>query len=142
MAHSCKECLYGQQKDGSPHFGCYQDGKWRKWVAKKDVDVPNACEGFKYPLEFVATPVVSAAPELMVDHLRIHKWERMTNRLGEFSCDYWDCGRKVRTGEHYYCELYPEGHTMSFCVDCASFFMAQALNTLVDREADTLKEGK
>jgi len=71
--------------------------------------------------------------ELEVDHLVIHHWEQQRSS-SQFPCDYWDCSHKIHPGDAYYVELYPEGHSLGFCLECSAFFMAQALNTLMDNQ--------
>jgi hypothetical protein len=70
--------------------------------------------------------------ELEVDKVVIHHWEKETNKGGYFPCNYWDCPHTIRTGDIYYSELYPSEQTESFCPECSAFFMAQALNKLID----------
>lgn len=70
--------------------------------------------------------------ELEVDKLIIHHWKKQTNIEPTFNCDYWDCSHKINTNEIFYTELYPEGHDLSFCLECSAFFMSQALNTLME----------
>ncbi len=70
--------------------------------------------------------------ELIVDKLMINHWKKQANKGSKFAC-CWDCSHKIETGETYYDELYPNNHTLSFCLECASFFMAQSLNNLIDK---------
>ena len=74
--------------------------------------------------------------EKVVNSLVIHHWDRQINKGMAFNCDYWDCPKKIKTGDKYYVELYPNGHTLSYCLECSAFFMAQALNTLLDQPQD------
>jgi len=48
MVKKCSNCYWGQGRKEEPkHFGCYVDEKWRKWIPKKDVDIPRECENWK-----------------------------------------------------------------------------------------------
>ncbi len=48
LVHKCNNCYWGQERKQPPyHFGCYFDSKWRKWVPKKNVDIPNSCPDWK-----------------------------------------------------------------------------------------------
>ncbi len=76
--------------------------------------------------------------EIEVDKLVIHHWEKQTNTEGTFACGYWDCPHKIQPDETYYIELYPDGQCESFCLECSSFFMAQALNTLMEKMKNDL----
>ena len=71
--------------------------------------------------------------ELEVDKLLINHWEKETNNSHTFGCDYWDCSHKIRIGDTYYTELYPGEQSESYCVECSAFFLAQALNLLMEK---------
>jgi len=44
----CSNCYWCQEKEGpSRHIGCYARGKWRKWIPRKQVDVPTECPDWK-----------------------------------------------------------------------------------------------
>jgi len=48
MVKKCSNCYWGQERGEEPnHFGCYADSKWKKWVPKKEVDIPRECKGWK-----------------------------------------------------------------------------------------------
>lgn len=70
--------------------------------------------------------------EVKINNMVIHHWYELTNTEDKFSCDFWDCPHSINPGDKYYSEIYPNGHTMSYCLECSAFFMAQALNTLMD----------
>lgn len=70
--------------------------------------------------------------ELIVSNLLVHHWEKQTNRGGVYNCNYWDCSHKIHEDEVFYLEMYPGGHALSHCLECSSFFMAQAVNTLIE----------
>jgi len=60
--HSCVECYWG--KGEQIHFGCYQGGKWRKWVPKRETTVPNSCSGFVMSTEVQDGVVARISKEL------------------------------------------------------------------------------
>lgn len=41
----CSNCVWC--RPGGPHVGCYADGKWKKWIPKKEYDTPRDCSDFK-----------------------------------------------------------------------------------------------
>jgi hypothetical protein len=69
--------------------------------------------------------------QLVVDKLVIHCWARNVNEGDTFNCGYWDCANQILPGDTYYDEIYPQGQTESYCLECSAYFMGQALNTLV-----------
>ena len=69
-------------------------------------------------------------PEIEIEKCVIHRWEKQTSGR-EFGCDYWDCSHKIHAGDVYYIELYPDGHVMKYCLECAAFFMTQGVDLLV-----------
>ena len=82
-------------------------------------------------IEDVAAEKYFTPPEVEVNKCVIHHWERRTNDKFVWHCDYWDCPNKIQAGEKYYIEMYPDGHVMSYCLECAAFFMAQAIDYLL-----------
>lgn len=51
VVKKCSNCYWCQEQefvsgDGS-HMGCYEGGKWRRWIPKKKVDIPNECPNWK-----------------------------------------------------------------------------------------------
>lgn len=48
MIHKCSNCYWCQQRQEIPkHIGCYADGKFRFWIAKKKYDIPTICDSWK-----------------------------------------------------------------------------------------------
>jgi len=47
MVKKCSNCYWRHKKENAPHIGCYAEGKWRKWIPKKQVDIPNDCPDWK-----------------------------------------------------------------------------------------------
>jgi len=48
MVKKCSNCYWGQERSEEPkHFGCYVGKKWRRWIPKKDIDIPRECETWK-----------------------------------------------------------------------------------------------
>jgi len=48
MVKKCSLCYWGQERKEAPtHFGCFSKGKWKRWILKKQVDIPNDCPDFK-----------------------------------------------------------------------------------------------
>lgn len=58
MVKKCSNCYWCQEKDYAhnlgdkdveikKHIGCYAGGKWRKWISKRQVDIPNDCPVWK-----------------------------------------------------------------------------------------------
>ena len=45
MVPKCSNCFWAQSS--GPHNGCYFDGKWRKWIPKKEYDIPRDCQQHK-----------------------------------------------------------------------------------------------
>ena len=43
FAHSLQDGRYKTEN----HIGCYVGGKWKKWVSKKKIDIPNDCPDWK-----------------------------------------------------------------------------------------------
>jgi len=43
---TCSTCGWCLAPKGSPHTGCYADGKWRKWIPKKEIPIPRECESW------------------------------------------------------------------------------------------------
>lgn len=68
------------------------------------------------------------AKEIMIDNLVIHPWKEQKHKGATFSCGYWDCPNKIRSGDVYYSNIYPDGNEESYCLKCSCFFMAQAIN--------------
>ena len=66
------------------------------------------------------------------------KWVREDAKT-DGSCDYWDCTRGIKKGEHYYFEDYGSGQGHSYCIDCTAFFMAQKLSHVIPL-AEALEE--
>lgn len=59
MIKKCSNCYWCQEKEHTPnlkqestvriesHIGCYVGNKWRKWISKKKIDIPNECPDWK-----------------------------------------------------------------------------------------------
>lgn len=47
MTKKCSNCYWCHQEEYNPHTGCYAGGKWRKWIPKKQVDIPSECPDWK-----------------------------------------------------------------------------------------------
>jgi hypothetical protein len=45
MVKTCNNCYWLHESE--PHIGCYHGSKWRKWIPKKDLDVPRLCGAWK-----------------------------------------------------------------------------------------------
>jgi hypothetical protein len=76
--------------------------------------------------------------EVVIDKLVIHQWEKVIHGGMDITCDYSECSHKIHDGDTYYVELYndKEDHIESYCIECASFFMSQALNAFMGKVAD------
>jgi len=72
------------------------------------------------------------AKEIRIDALVIHPWKKQKHRGDTFSCDFWDCPHKIRDGDIYWRNLYPDGNEHTYCVDCSCTFMAQAVNAFLN----------
>ena len=70
-------------------------------------------------------------PEVEVNKCVIHHWEKRMHHGPPQNCDYWDCPHKIHDGEVCYLELYPDDQCMTYCLECAAFFMAQAIDYLL-----------
>ncbi len=90
--------------------------------------------------EDVAAEQYFIPPEVEVNKCVIHHWEKGTHHGRPMNCDFWDCPHKIQDGETYYLELYPEGHLHTYCLECAAFFMAQAIDymlpVVIGKESD------
>jgi len=54
LIKKCSNCYWCQEKEYGhevlrigTHVGCYAGGKWRKWISKKKIDIPNECLDWK-----------------------------------------------------------------------------------------------
>ena len=61
MIKKCSNCYWCQEKEFVHslktdnyesvrtvfHIGCYAGGKWRKWVSKMKIHLPNECQEWK-----------------------------------------------------------------------------------------------
>ncbi len=82
--------------------------------------------------EDVATEAHFTPPEIEIDKCIIHHWEQRTHHGNPFNCDYWDCSHaKIQDGEEFYLEMYPDGHSHYYCLECSAFIMAQAIDYLL-----------
>lgn len=50
MKRCCDICYWYQMDGSGVHAGCYAKGKWRKWITKKSLKIPNDCTNFKEEL--------------------------------------------------------------------------------------------
>jgi hypothetical protein len=81
--------------------------------------------------EDVAAEKYFTPPELEIQKHIIHAWEKRIHHGPPTPCNYWDCANVIKDGETCYLELYPEEQCMTFCLDCAATFMAQAIGVLM-----------
>ncbi len=70
--------------------------------------------------------------EIQIKDSVYHKFQRTVNDEYDFPCDYWDCPNKIKHGEVYYLELYPEGQVHQWCLECSAFFATHCNNELFD----------
>jgi len=80
--------------------------------------------------EDVAAEKYFTPPEVEVNKCVIHHWEKRTHHGLPMDCDYWCCSHKIQDGETCYLELYPNDQCLTLCLECAAFFMAQAIDYL------------
>ena len=67
-------------RPGGTHIGCYAGDRWRKWIPKKEFDVPRECKDFKGFLKLTEVDDIDKLLEMQKDLMK-HVPYRISDKI-------------------------------------------------------------